>query len=285
MLRMVQEAKDGTVKFLLGLKDGLAVETVLVPFNHRDCICVSTQVGCAMGCSFCHTGLQGFTRHLKAAEIVEQYSAVWDWLKSNRPERPKPKLVFMGQGEPLHNFEELKASIKTLTNFKGIGLGVRSITVSTAGYLPGIKRFMELGGVNFALSLHSPVNSERSQLIPINEKWPLEVILSALDNLQFRRRQYINCEYLVVKDFNHQHSHAIKLKKLLGQRPVIINLIPFNPYPGSPWESPEMEEVEKFKAHLVQQDLRVFIRTTKGSEIMAACGQLNTSDKRLEARV
>lgn len=280
---MIQEAQDGTVKFLLGLKDGRAVETVLVPFNHRDCVCVSTQVGCAMGCSFCHTGLQGFTRHLKASEIVEQYAAVWDWLKSQRPDRPKPKLVFMGQGEPLHNFEELKESIRILTDFKGIGLGIRSITVSTAGYLPGIQRFMELGGVNFALSLHSPFNSERSQLIPINEKWPLEVVFEAMDKLEFRRRQYINCEYLVVKGFNHDLSHALELKKKLGARPVLINLIPFNPYPGSPWQRPEMSEVEKFKELLVEQNLRVFIRTTKGSEIMAACGQLNTSEKRLEA--
>lgn len=285
MLKMIQEAQDGTVKFLLGLKDGRAVETVLVPFNHQDCICVSTQVGCAMGCRFCHTGLQGFTRHLTAEEIVEEYLSVWNWMQINRPSRPRPKVVYMGQGEPLHNFDEVKKSIQILTDQRGIALGIRSVTVSTAGHLPGIERFMELGGVNFALSLHSPFNDERSQLIPINDKWPLEMIFQGIDRLQFRRRQYINCEYLVVKDFNHDKRHAIALKEMLGTRPVIINLIPFNPYPGSPWKCPTMDEVETFKALLVEQELRVFIRTTKGAEIMAACGQLNTSEKRFEALV
>lgn len=281
MLRTVQEAADGTVKFLLGLADGRAVETVLVPFNHQDCVCVSTQVGCAMGCRFCHTGLQGLTRHLSAEEIVQEYVAVWDWLKAHRPTRPRPKVVYMGQGEPMHNFEEVKRSIEILTDQRGIALGIRSITVSTAGHLPGIERFNELGGVNFALSLHSPFNHERSQLIPINERWPLERIFPAIDQIALRRRQYINCEYLVVKDLNHSAGHADALKELLGRRPAIVNLIPFNPYPGAPWERPTMDAVEAFKAEIVKRELRVFIRTTKGDEIMAACGQLNTAERTL----
>lgn len=274
---MVQEAKDGTVKFLLGLHDGRAVETVLVPFNHRDCVCVSTQVGCAMNCSFCHTGQQGLTRNLTAQEIVLEYTAVWQWLQEHRPGRPRPRVVYMGQGEPMHNFEEVKESIRILTDQRGIALGIRSITVSTAGHLPGIKRFMELGGVNFALSLHSPFNAERSQLIPINERWPLEQVFAAIDLLQLRKKQFINCEYLVVKDFNHTARHAEALRTLLSDRQAIVNLIPFNPYPGSPWERPSMAEVEVFKALLVERGIRVFIRTTKGDEIMAACGQLNTA--------
>lgn len=283
MLRMVQEAQDGTVKFLLGLQDGRAVETVLVPFNHQDCICVSTQVGCAMACRFCHTGLQGFTRHLKAQEIVQEYMDVWEWMQQHRPDRPRPRVVYMGQGEPLHNFDEVKESIRILTDQRGLALGIRSVTVSTAGHLPGIERFMELGGVNFALSLHSPFNQQRSQLIPINEKWPLENVFAAIDRLNLRKRQFINCEYLVIKDFNHSLEHAEALQELLKKRTAIVNLIPFNPYPGSPWERPDMEQVEAFKALLVERGIRVFIRTTKGDEIMAACGQLNTAPETLGA--
>ena len=280
---MVQQAQDGTVKFLLGLSDGRAVETVLVPFNHQDCVCVSTQVGCAMACTFCHTGQQGLTRPLTAAEIVQEYTEVWQWLQENRPGRPRPKVVYMGQGEPMHNFDAVKESIQILTDQRGIALGIRSVTVSTAGYVPGVERFMELGGVNFALSLHSPFNQERSQLIPINNRWPLESVFTAIDRLQLRKRQFINCEYLVVKDFNHSEQHALALKELLQNRTAIVNLIPFNPYPGSPWQRPEMSEVEKFKAHLVAQGIRTFIRTTKGDEIMAACGQLNTAPETLGA--
>lgn len=283
MLRTIQTAQDGTVKFLLALSDGRAVETVLVPFNHQDCVCVSTQVGCAMACRFCHTGLQGLTRHLTAAEIVQQYTAVWDWLKVHRPTRARPRVVYMGQGEPMHNFEEVKKSIETLTDQRGIALGIRSVTVSTAGHLPGIERFMELGGVNFALSLHSPFNDERSQLIPINDRWPLEQVFAAIDRLKLRKRQFINCEYLVVRNFNHSARHAKALQALLQGRQAVVNLIPFNPYPGAPWEKPTMEEVEAFKALLVAEGVRTFIRTTKGDEIMAACGQLNTAPERLEA--
>jgi 23S rRNA (adenine2503-C2)-methyltransferase len=184
----------------------------------------------------------------------------------------------MGQGEPLHNFEALKTAITWLIDPHGGKLGPRQITVSTAGYVPGILRFKELGGVNFALSLHSPFDEERSQLIPLNNKWPLKELFTAIDTVPLRNRQFINCEYLMMKDVNMTADHARGLSKLVGDRSVIVNLIPFNPFPGAPWQRPSMDEIENFKAELVKLRLRVFLRTTKGDEIMAACGQLNTSE-------
>jgi 23S rRNA (adenine2503-C2)-methyltransferase len=276
MLHSAIHAQDGTVKYLYGLSDKRAVETVLVPFVTRDAVCISSQVGCAMGCRFCHTGQQGLTRHLTAEEIISQYQSVWDWLRTHRPTRPRPNVVFMGQGEPLHNFEETKRAIQWMLDPKRCGLGPRNITVSTAGHLTGIQRFAELGGVNFALSLHSPFEAERSELIPLNDRWPLEELIPAIRRIPLRRRQFINCEYLVIGRRNHTRDHAEGLALILKSMPVLINLIPFNPYPGAPYQRPSLADIEDFKKELIRVGLRTFTRTTKGSDIMAACGQLNT---------
>lgn len=278
MLTPVLVSPDGTAKFLIKLEDQLTVESVLVPFARRDAVCLSSQVGCAMACRFCHTGLMGLKRHLSSDEIIDQYLKVKDWRQSLDQDRLPPNIVFMGQGEPLHNFEALKTAINWLIDPHGGKLGPRQITVSTAGYVPGILRFSELGGVNFALSLHSPFDEERSQLIPLNNKWPLKELFTAIDTVPLRNRQFINCEYLMMKDVNMTADHARGLSKLVGDRSVIVNLIPFNPFPGAPWQRPSMDEIENFKAELVKLRLRVFLRTTKGDEIMAACGQLNTSE-------
>jgi 23S rRNA (adenine2503-C2)-methyltransferase len=272
-------AEDRTAKFRFQLKDKLEVETVLVPFEKRDCVCLSSQVGCAMGCTFCFTSQMGLHRHLTAEEICEQYLSVTEWAMAFTPNRLKPNIVFMGQGEPLHNFNELKKSILYLTNPKTINLGPRNITVSTAGFLPGLKRFHELGQVNLALSLHSPFDEQRSELIPINQRWPLKEVFSVIDQLKFRRRQFLNCEYLMIKDFNLSLDHAQKLAELFKGKAAILNLIPINPYPGSRWISPSIHEIQTFKSQLVALGLRVFLRTTKGEAIMAACGQLNSLHK------
>lgn len=278
MLTPALVSPDGTAKFMFTLEDQLTVESVLVPFTRRDAVCISSQVGCAMACRFCHTGLMGLKRHLSADEIIDQYLKVKEWCQSIDQDRLPPNIVFMGQGEPLHNFEALKTAITWLIDPQGGKLGPRQITVSTAGYVPGILRFNELGGVNFALSLHSPFDEERSQLIPLNNKWPLKDLFAAIDTVPLRNRQFINCEYLMMKDINMTAGHARGLNQLVGDRPVIVNLIPFNPFPGAPWQRPSMEEIEIFKKELVNLCLRVFLRTTKGDEIMAACGQLNTSE-------
>ena len=271
-------SSDGTAKFLFELQDLRFVESVLVPFANRDAVCLSSQVGCAMKCSFCHTGLMGLARSLSAEEIVQQYQAVKDWLTHERPERPAPNIVFMGQGEPLHNFDAVKEAVLWFTDPRKGKLGPRQITVSTAGYLPGLERFSELGGVNFALSLHSPFDEERSQLIPLNQRWPLDEIFAAIKKLKLRTQQFINCEYLVIKGLNHSAAHARALAERLAGIPAIVNLIPFNSFPGAPWERPSEEEVEGFKRELVAHRLRVFRRTTKGAEILAACGQVNTKE-------
>ncbi|MFP5490915.1 MAG: 23S rRNA (adenine(2503)-C(2))-methyltransferase RlmN [Bacteriovoracia bacterium] len=278
MLTPALVSPDGTAKFLLTLEDQLTVESVLVPFARRDAVCLSSQVGCAMACRFCHTGLMGLKRHLTADEIIDQYLKVKAWRQSLDQDRLPPNIVFMGQGEPLHNFEALKTAINWLIDPHGGKLGPRQITVSTAGYVPGILRFHELGGVNFALSLHSPFDEERSQLIPLNNRWPLKDLFAAIDTVPLRNRQFINCEYLMMKDVNMTSEHAKGLSALVGDRPVIVNLIPFNPFPGAPWQRPSEDEIENFKQELVKHRLRVFLRTTKGDEIMAACGQLNTSE-------
>jgi 23S rRNA (adenine2503-C2)-methyltransferase len=275
------EASDNTVKFLIRMRDGLEVETVLIPFYKRYTICLSTQVGCAMNCSFCYTGTQGLKRHLKAEEIVGQYLVVKNWLQKKYPTALAPAIVFMGQGEPLHNRLEVEKAIRVLSDRSCIGVGHRQITLSTIGPTNAIPFLKDFPRINIALSLHSPFNEERSEIIPINTKSPLESVIAALDELPLLSRQFITYEYLLLKNFNMSQKHADGLQKLLSGKKAILNLIPWNPYPGAKWERPEPHEIEQFKKLLVDRKLRVMIRTTKGSEILAACGQLKVNSKEL----
>ncbi len=272
-----QEATDGTVKFLLRLTDGLEVETVLIPFHKRFTVCLSTQVGCAMNCSFCYTGTQGLKRHLTSGEIVGQYLTVKRWLQARVPGELPPSIVFMGQGEPLHNVAEVEQAIRIFTDSQLVDLGHRQLTLSTVGYLPALPRLRESPKVNLALSLHSPFEAERRQLIPVSERFPLEAVLRELDRLPLLPRQFITYEYLMIRDFNISPRHADALGDLLGHRKALVNLIPFNPFPGARWERPSAEAVEAFREALVARKLRVMVRTTKGAEILAACGQLKVT--------
>jgi 23S rRNA (adenine2503-C2)-methyltransferase len=273
-IKTIDRASDGTVKFLMKMSDQESVETVLIPFHKRYTICLSTQVGCAMNCSFCYTGTQGLKRNLTAGEIVGQYLVARQWHQTNSPKALSPAVVFMGQGEPLHNCFEVEKAIRVLTDRACIGLGHRQMTLSTVGPANMIPRLKNFPRINIALSLHSPFNQERSVLIPANERYPLEKILPALNELPLLPRQFITYEYLLIKNFNITQRHADGLEILLKDKKALINLIPFNPYPGSKWERPDTEEIERFKEWLVQRRLRVMIRTTKGAEILAACGQL-----------
>jgi len=271
------QSSDDTIKFLFGLKDHRSVETVLIPFYRKDTVCLSSQVGCAMGCRFCHTGTQGLSRSLTTSEIVGQYLAAWDWAYHKRMNGTKaPNIVFMGQGEPLHNFDQLKESIDLITDPRGLDLSHRMITVSTAGYLPGLKRFSELGGVNLAISLHSAIEEKRRELIPISKNWPIESLMKEIDQIKLGRKQVILYEIMLAEDFNDSKEDALALSKLLKNRPHMANLIPFNPYPGSPWKRPNDQKIEAFKSQLVEFGIRTTIRKTKGDNIMAACGQLKT---------
>ena len=273
----VQTSEDGTIKFLVKLHDGMEVETVLIPFHKRFTICLSTQVGCGMNCSFCYTGTQGLKRNLTSSEIVGQYRLAFNWLKEKNQNELTPGIVFMGQGEPLHNLTEVKQAIKVLNDPKLLGVGHRQMTLSTVGYLPGLLKLQDFPKINFALSLHSPFEEERAKLIPINERFPLSEVIKALDALPLLKRQFITFEYLLIKNLNMTDAHVDALVELLGKRPAIMNLIPFNPFPGSNWERPSKEDIEAFKEKLVAKKLRVMVRTTKGDDILAACGQLKVN--------
>jgi len=271
-----QKASDGTIKFLVELNDGKRVESVLIPFHKKYTVCLSSQVGCAMNCSFCYTGTQGLTRHLKFDEIITQYLVAYQYAKKLDPMAPAPNIVFMGQGEPLHNFDEVKKAIDFFLNRNAFNLGPRQITVSSAGYLPGLSRFSELSGVNLAISFHSPKNSIRNKLIPINQKYPIEELIAVLKTIPLKKRQYITFEYLLIDELNNTEADAEELSECLNELNPIINLIPFNPFPGSNYRRPSKEKVDLFKDYLVKNHLRTMVRTTKGDEILAACGQLNT---------
>jgi len=277
----VHESSDKTVKFLFKLKDERTVETVLIPFLDKYTICLSTQVGCGMNCSFCFTGTQGLTRNLSTDEIVGQFLEVFRWLKNARPNDSKIlNVVFMGQGEPLHNFDAVKKACEIFLCKYGISLASLRITVSTAGYLPGLKRWKdEMPGVNLALSLHSPFTEIRDKLIPINKRYPLSEVLDYIDTIPLKRKQFITFEYLIIKDLNDSPEDAHATGKLLQGKQALLNLIPFNPFPGSKYQRPEEEKVEQFKNILKSYNLPAMVRTTKGDDILAACGQLNTNLK------
>lgn len=274
-----ESKKDRAVKFLFKLKDNHKVETVLIPFNKKYSICLSSQVGCAMNCSFCFTGVQGFKRNLTTSEIVGQFLQAWRWLAIHRPgEERILNIVFMGQGEPLHNFDAVKKACEIFLSQHGTSIGVQKITISTAGYIPGLKRWSEeIPGVNLALSLHSPFEEKRNELIPINKKYPLAEILTYIDQIPLNKKQFITYEYILIKDFNDSPDDAKKLGALLAGKRAYINLIPFNAFPGSDHKSPELDQVENFKAILDTYKIPTLIRGAKGDDVLAACGQLNSN--------
>lgn len=276
-IEKVFTSPDGTVKFLMAFNDGKTVETVLIPFNKRFTVCLSSQVGCAMKCSFCYTGTMGLSRHLKSSEIVGQYIVAAKYLDEELGLKTmSPNIVFMGQGEPLHNSDEVLQAIHVFMQPLGLAIGPRQMTLSTAGYLPGIKKLNDFPKINIALSLHSPFNEIRKELIPINQHFPLEDIFQELDGLDLMKRQFIVYEYLLIDELNDRIEDADQLLVLLGERKALINIIPFNPFPGSKYKRPSDEKVEAFKEMLVERKLRTMIRTTKGSDILAACGQLKS---------
>jgi 23S rRNA (adenine2503-C2)-methyltransferase len=274
----VHESSDRTVKFLFELSDGNKVETVLIPFHNKYSICLSSQVGCAMKCSFCYTGTQGLKRNLTTSEIVGQFLEAWRWLALNRPgEERILNIVFMGQGEPLHNFDAVKKTCDIFLSKHGTSIGAQKITISTSGFIPGLKRWSEeIPGVNLALSLHSPFTEKRNELIPINKKYPLEDVLSYIDSIPLSKKQFVTYEYLLIDNFNDTEFDAKKVGELLQGKEAYINLIPFNPFPGSEYKRPSIENTEKFKAVLDTFKIPTLIRGTKGDDVLAACGQLNS---------
>jgi 23S rRNA (adenine2503-C2)-methyltransferase len=276
----VHESEDKTVKFLFKLNDGLKIESVLIPFNHKYTICLSSQVGCAMKCSFCFTGTQGLKRHLTTQEIIGQFLMAQNWLSKNRPDDDKIlNIVFMGQGEPLHNFDAVKKACEIFLSRNGLCLAPHKITISTAGYLPGLARWKEeLPKVNIAISLHSTIKEKRDKLIPINQRYPLEDVIRFAEAIPEGRTRFVTYEYLLIKEFNDSPEDAHATGKFLAGRNAYVSLIPFNPFPGAQYQRPEMTEVRAFKAVLDSYQIPTLIRKTKGDQILAACGQLNTKE-------
>lgn len=274
------DEEDRTVKFLFKLHDGNKVESVLLPFQDKYSLCISSQVGCAMKCAFCFTGTQGLKRNLTTDEIVGQFLQAWSWLAKNRAgEERILNIVFMGQGEPLHNFDHVKKSCEIFLSNYGTSIGHQKITISTSGYIPGLKRWnKEMPGVNLALSLHSPFTEKRNELIPINKKYPLDEVLTYLADIPLKRKQFITYEYLLIDGFNDSLADAHRTGELLKEQssPGNVNLIPFNPFPGSSYKRPRPDQVERFKDVLNTYNIQTLIRGTKGDAILAACGQLNT---------
>jgi 23S rRNA (adenine2503-C2)-methyltransferase len=254
------------------------VEAVLIPFQGKYTLCVSSQVGCAMKCSFCYTGTQGLKRSLATSEIIGQFLAAYYWLLENRPEDTRiSNIVFMGQGEPLHNFESVKEACEIFLSQNGLSIGPQKITVSTSGFLPGLKKWKDNPlGVNLALSLHSTDTKIRNELIPINQKHPLNEVLSLIDEIPLLNKQFVTYEYLLISDLNDSTNDAQSLGELLKNKRALINLIPFNPFPGSKYLRPSDEKVLEFKNILDEFKIPSMIRTTKGDDVLAACGQLNT---------
>jgi len=270
---MVECSRDGAVKFAFRLADGRLIESVLIPEEDRNTLCVSSQVGCAMGCSFCLTGTMGFTRNLTTAEIVNQVCAVRDWALAH-DQGPLTNIVFMGMGEPLANFDHLLDAISILTEQRGLDFSNRRITVSTCGLVPQMRLLGDLTDVNLAVSLHAADDAVRSRLMPINKRYPIAELIEACRTYRQKRRKRIMFEYTLLEGINDADVDAEKLAMLLREVPCKINLLAVNPAGDTRFKSPKPERVLRFQKILRDHGYTVFIRQSRGEDISAACGQL-----------
>ena len=271
-------SSDGTRKWVVRVASGSCVETVYIPQNGRGTLCVSSQAGCALDCSFCSTGKQGFNSDLTAAEIIGQ---VWIANKSfgsvpAKIDRAITNVVMMGMGEPLLNFDNVVAAMNLMMDDLGYGISKRKVTLSTSGVAPMIDRLGEVIDVSLALSLHAPNDELRNQLVPINKKYPLAVVLNACRNYISRlgEKRVLTIEYTLLKGVNDLPEHAEQMIALLANIPCKINLIPFNPFPHSGYERPSNNAIRRFQDILHKAGHNVTVRTTRGEDIDAACGQL-----------
>ena len=265
-------SQDGTKKALLRLEDDLFIESVLIPGKSHWTICISTQAGCAMDCKFCLTARQGFKRNLLPSEIAGQLIA----LKHETPEGINIKnIVMMGMGEPLANYENTLKAIKILTGDFGLGISNRKITVSTCGLAPQIVQLGKDICINLAVSLNAPDDATRNKIMPINKKYPLEILLDACRQYPMPGRRLLTFEYILIDGFNSSVQDAKKLAVLLKGQRCKLNLIVFNEFPGSPFKSPPQKDVEAFQKILLDKHFTTMLRKSKGSDILAACGQLS----------
>ena len=274
-------SNDGTVKFLLELSDGDKVETVYIPEAKRITICVSSQVGCALRCAFCHTGTQGFTRNLSVEEIVKQVVLLRDFAKEKAQEKNeecKPiNLVFMGMGEPFYNYDNVAAAIKILMDSDGLAISRRRITISTSGVVPQIAKCAEELRVNLAVSLHASSNEVRNKIMPINKKYPIEQLIEACRGYQeLAKSRRTTFEYLMLQGVNDSVEQAKELVRLIRGIPCIVNLLPFNEWPGASYKCSSEVVMKDFAQMIQRAGYQATIRKPRGRDILAACGQLKS---------
>ena len=283
-----QISADGTRKYLLRIAGGHEVEVVYIPEDNRGTLCVSSQVGCTLTCSFCHTGTQKLVRNLTAGEIVGQVMVARDdlgeWPVPGAPKdetRLISNIVLMGMGEPLYNFDNVRDAMKVVMDGEGISLSRRRITLSTSGVVPGIARTAEEIGCLLAVSFHATTDAVRDVLVPINKKWNIEALLAALrDYPRLSNSERITFEYVMLDGVNDSDADARRLVKLIAGIPAKINLIPFNEWPGAPYKRSSWERIEAFADIIHKAGYASPIRTPRGEDIMAACGQLKSATER-----
>jgi 23S rRNA (adenine2503-C2)-methyltransferase len=282
-----QQSADGTRKWLLCMRDGQEIETVHIPEKDRGALCISSQVGCTLTCSFCHTGTQRLVRNLEASEIVMQVmlarDALGEW-PSTKNERMLSNIVLMGMGEPLFNYENVAKALRIIMHGEGIAISKRKITLSTSGVAPLIKRCGEELDVGLAVSLHAVTDELRDQIVPINRRYPLKELLKACREYPgASNSRRITFEYVMLKGVNDSQADAKQLVRLLKGIPAKINLIPFNPWPGAPFECSDWNTIETFGDIVNAAGYSSPVRRPRGRDIMAACGQLKSASIRVSA--
>ncbi len=282
-----QDSFDGTIKWLVRLSDGQEAETVYIPDDDRGTLCISSQVGCTLTCSFCHTGTQRLVRNLTVDEICGQILLAMDELgdwPATRPGRRLTNIVLMGMGEPLYNYEFVASAMRIIMSNEGVGVSKRRITLSTSGIVPEIARCGDELGVNLAISLHAVHDELRDSLVPINKKYNLKTLVDAVrayPGLSNARR--VTWEYVMIDGVNDSEADARALVHLIRGIPSKINLIPFNPWPGTAYECSDEQTIEKFARIVMRAGYASPVRTPRGRDILAACGQLKSSSVRLRA--
>jgi len=273
-----QISSDGTRKYLLEVSPGDKVESVMIKQPQRMTLCVSSQIGCGMACAFCRTGTMGFRRHLSTAEIIRQVRAVIDAKNFGDSFQ---NIVFMGMGEPLHNFDGVTRAVRNLTDRRGYGMSPRKVTVSTVGLVPAIRKLAASDvPVSLAVSLNATTDEIRSQVMPINERFPIAELLDAVKSFPVGPRKKVTMEYVLLGGLNDTRDDMKRLAALMRGLPVKVNLIPYNDNAGLGFDSPSREWVFTWQRYLNSQGLQAFIRWSKGADIAAACGQLATASKR-----
>ena len=276
-----QTSADGTIKWLLQFEDGAKAESVFIPEEHRGTLCISSQVGCTLNCSFCHTGTQKLVRNLSSSELVGQILIAFDELSawpSAQIGRPLTNIVLMGMGEPLYNLDNVIKALKIIMDNEGISISKRRITLSTSGIVPEFNRCGLETDVNLAISLHAVTDDVRDILVPINKRYPIKELLNACREYPgVSNSRRITFEYVMLKGINDSTSDARALIKLMEGIPAKINLIPFNPWPGSPYECSEKKQIEEFAKIVLKAGYPSPVRTPRGDDILAACGQLKSA--------